>query len=192
MPRIRMRALTGKLQQLRRALVSLYNDFRPVWLEQTPIIQATAAEKLRAGSGYAPITAATRQWRRRRGYSPANPPLQASGKLVNSLLGGEGSIVVSDRKTLEVGTRLPEAAPNQFGAQIIRRYKSEKQQESGKGRKSKRVLYSFFIPARPFMPSTQDETFLGKLSRQLESFLNRYVLSKINEGGNSPTEESII
>lgn len=186
-----MRALTGKLQQLRRALIALYNDFRPAWLEQIPIIQTAASDRLKSANAYAPIVQATRQWRRRKGYSPANPPLQAGGRLLRSLSGGDGSIVISNRRTLEVGTSLPEAAPNHFGAQIIVRYKSDKQRESGKGRKSRRVLYSFFIPSRPFMPNTQDESFIGKISRQMEGFLNRYVLSKINEGGSTPTEETV-
>lgn len=182
MARVRFRALTSKLQATRRALGALLNDFRPVWLEQTPIIQDAAARKL-VTSSYPPITQATRQWRRRRGYSPAEPPLRASGRLLRSLQGGEGSIVKPNRKTLEVGTSLPEAAPNQFGATVRVRRKSEKQRASGKGRKSKQILYSFQIPARPFMPSTEEETFLGRISRQMESFLNRYIIKSLAESG---------
>jgi len=175
MARIRTRALTGKLNQLRLSLIALLNDFRPVWQEQTPIIQQTMADKIRGGIS-PPIKQATRKWRQRHGYSPSEPPLIASRKLIQSLQGGAGSIVRPNRKTLEVGTNLPEAAPNQFGATINVRRKSEKQRRSGKGRKSKVILYTFQIPARPFTPDVESESFLIKLSRQMENFLTRYVL----------------
>lgn len=187
MARIRIRALTSKIQQFRRAIGALIKDFRPVWSEQVPIVRAEFERKLTTSS-YPGITLATRNWRRRHGYPVANPPLRASGRLLRSLQGGAGEITIANRTTLEVGTNLPEAAPNHFGAEVTVRKKSEKQRESGRGRKSKTILYRFYIPSRPFVPNPQDETFAGKISRQLESFLNRYVLQKVSEPPTKPTE----
>lgn len=179
MPRLRTRALTAKLNQFKNAVLSLLSDFRPVWKEQTPIIQDEMAKTLLRGN-YEPITKATRQWRIRRGYSPSNPPLEASRSLLRSLQGGNGAIVKEQRKTLEVGTSLPQAAPNQFGAEIRVRKKSDKQKASGKGRPQKEILYRFRIPPRPFVPDPEAESFVTRISRQMESFMARYLVQKLN------------
>lgn len=188
----RVRVLTAKLQQLKRAIIALINDFRPVWKEQAPIVRQEILDqfKSQAGGSWLPIKKSTMRWRKRRGYPVSNPPLQASGKLLRSLesASAPGAIELQQVKSMSIGSSLNQAAPNQFGANIKIRRKSEKQKKSGRGRKSKTILYRVTIPPRPFIPDGTKESFALKLSKQMESFMNRYIIRKLSEPPSKPTE----
>jgi len=179
--RFRIRVLTAKLQQFKRAIVSLMQDFRPVWAEQSPIVRAEMIQQYKTQnySTWRQITKATKKWRRRRGYDPNSPPLIASGSMLKAIQGGPGAIELQQQKALVMGVNLNQAAPNQFGANVKVRRKSDKQKQSGRGRRSKKVLYSFTIPPRPFIPDGSNEAFASKLSRQMESFMDRYLVKKL-------------
>lgn len=189
MSRFRVRLLTSKLFQLRVALRQLLADFRPVWVEQAPIVREEMVNQF-LSSVHKPISKATRLWRRRRGYSETSPPLQASGGLLASLRGGKGAVELQQQRQLVMGTKLPQAAPNQFGADVKVRHKSDRQKSSGKGRKSTEILYRVTIPARPFIPDGTSETFVSKLSRQMESFLFRLISKRMSSAPKPSEKES--
>ena len=188
----RVRVLTAKLLQFKRAVVALLNDFRPVWKEQAPIVRQEMIDQFKSQNfgTWPPITKATRRWRRRRGYDPGAPPLQASRKLMRSIEGGDGSIDLQQQKSMTLGTRLPQAAPNQVGANVKVRRKSDKQKKSGRGRKSKTILRRVSVPARPFIPDGNSikEPFAVKLSNQMQLFMNRYLVQKLSESPTKPKE----
>ena len=183
--RFRFRALTSKIWEYQRAVRSFVVDAREFWTEFASIVEDELSSNFRSrgtlrsrGGVWAPISRATRLWRKRRGYSQSDPPLTASGELAKSLRSGSLHIKQIERKSLTVGTRHPFAAPHQFGATIDVRAKSEKQKKSGRGRKQKKIKHTIYIPARPFVPESSNSSLAAKLSRSAEMFLVR-LLSRI-------------
>lgn len=178
---MRIQVLTAKLQQFKRSMIALIKDFRPVWREQTPIVRQEMIRQFKTQNfgSWPPISKATKRWRIRHGYDPGAPPLQASGRLMRSIEGGPGGIELQQVKALTIGTNLNQAAPNQFGATVNVRRKSEKQKKSGRGRKSKKILYTTKIPARPFMPDGTREPFAQALSDQMKKFMDRYIVQEM-------------
>ncbi len=179
--RIRSRILTSRLAKLYRVVRSLIHDFRPAWVDQAPIIKKAFEEKFASGP-FRPVSKATIAWRKRRGFSTSSPPLTASGKLRASLQGGPDHVEEVYRKSLSIGTRNPIAAPHQFGATVIQRFKSPAQKLSGRGRKSKRIIGKTIIPARPFTPES-DPGFLVKSAKAMERFLLSWIQKNV---GDSP------
>lgn len=185
--RFRTRILTAKLRQLHTAIKTILKDFRPIWTEQIPIVKQEISDAF-SRANHLPISAATKRWRRRHGYQVGAAPLRASRRLEKAAQGGPGSFDKNQKDSLVVGILLPEAAPNQFGASVTIRHKSDAQKKSGRGRPSKKILGKIRIPARPFIPDGSNENFQTKLSTQLTNFLTRLFIQRLSEAPIKPKD----
>ena len=70
-----------------------------------------------AGGTWRPLAPSTQRERARKGYGPAHPILEQTGRLAASVMGGEGHVRRETPMSITLGTEVPYAVFHQRGTQ---------------------------------------------------------------------------